>query len=70
MGGGDIVLVAASLCSGWQMNIVAVFIGSLLGSVYGGSDDYGESGQEVADPIRPWLAAGIAISGMIGQLRF
>jgi leader peptidase (prepilin peptidase)/N-methyltransferase len=72
MGGGDIKLVAASgLCLGWQMNIVAVFIGSLLGSVYGVAlMIMGKADRKSQIPFGPWLAAGIAISGMIGQLRF
>lgn len=72
MGGGDIKLVAASgFCLGWQMNLVAVFIGSLLGSIYGVALMIMRKADRKSQiPFGPWLAAGIAISGMIGQLRF
>lgn len=71
MGGGDIKLVAASgFCLGWKMNLVALFIGSLLGSVYAVILMIkGRANRKSQVPFGPWLSAGIVISGLIGQLR-
>jgi leader peptidase (prepilin peptidase)/N-methyltransferase len=69
MGGGDIKLVAASgLCLGWQMNLIAVFIGSLVGSVAMIiSMMRGKANRKSQVPFGPWLSLGIVISGLFGS---
>lgn len=72
MGGGDIKLVAASgLCLGWQMNLFALFIGSLLGSVVMIiSMLRGRADRKTQVPFGPWLSIGIAVSGLAGPFLY
>ncbi len=69
MGGGDIKLMAgAGICLGYQMCLLSLFIGALIGTIYylGLKIFKGRKMSGVA-PFGPLLAAGIYISAIWGE---
>lgn len=67
LGMGDVKLVAAAgLLIGWQNMLLAVIIGSLSGAVIHSIRMKGGAGKKLA--FGPYLAAGIWIAALFGQL--
>lgn len=66
MGGGDIKLVfLMGLYLGWQRNLLALFLGCLIGIIYMGVR-LGKEGKEVTFAFGPFLSVGAVFSLLIG----
>lgn len=74
MGGGDIKLMAAAgLCLGWQLCLVALFLGAIIGSIVSVIQMIGKQVNRKSQvPFGPYLAIGIVAAGLAGDaiLRF